>query len=285
LKGYVQRIAGAKKAQVLSCITYLQDRYHISELSHYKKINVVMASVGYTRERKEPPEGAPGQVVPVVLNGYLNTERSVPKSYIYALPAVTEAIEIKLSPTKVLRWCIDDAGWSDPGREITGSDATSLKHLILNSPALRMDPMDVTRDTKDYSTSSLAPFHLLHTISHCLVGTAKRHTGYDEKSISEYLLPMNMSILLYVSSVQNYTSGGLRMLFEHYLRQWIDDACNYAFSCAFDPICSDKGSTCSGCVQIVLGCETFNHGLSRCYLHGGDLEEAANLRLGAGFWG
>ncbi len=285
LEAYARRSTGTKKAQALNAITHLRDRYHIAEVAHYKKISVVMASIGYTRERKDPPEGAPGQVVPVVLNGYINTERDTPKSYIYALPAATEAIEIKLSPARVLAWCIEDVGWKDPGPEITGSDEESLKHLVLMSPALRMDPMDVMRDAKDFPAATLAPFHLLHTISHCLVGTAKRHTGYDDKSISEYLLPMNMSILLYVSSVQNYTSGGLRMLFEHYLRQWMDDACNYAFSCAFDPICSDKGSSCSGCVQIILGCETFNHGLSRCYIHGGELEEEAQLQLQTGFWG
>lgn len=278
--------ADAQQTQIIRDISHLKDRYHISEVAHYKRISVVMASVGFTREKKDPPEGAPGAVVPTTLNPYTDQQRAggTPKSSIYALPAETEAIEVKLDPVKVLRWCINSADWQDPGTEIIGDSALAMEYLLKKSPALRMDPMDVMRDTKDYPLAASAPFHLLHTISHCLVGSVKRHTGYDEKSVSEYLLPMNLSILLYVSSVQNYTSGGLRMLFEHYLSQWLDDACNYALSCAFDPVCSDKGSTCSGCVQIILGCETFNHGLSRTYIHGGKLDDGPGNRIKQGFW-
>jgi hypothetical protein len=278
--------AGAQQAHIIRDIRQLKDRYHISEVAHYKRISVVMASLGFTREMKDPPEGAPGAVVPVTLNPYVDQQRAggTPKSSIYALPAETEAIEVSLDPVSVLRWCIHSAGWQDPGPEIIGDPALAMEYLLKQSPALRMDPMDVMRDTKAYPLADSAPFHLLHTISHCLIGSVKRHTGYDEKSVSEYLLPMKLSILLYVSSVQNYTSGGLRMLFEHYLSQWLDDACNYALSCAFDPVCSDKGSTCGGCVQIILGCETFNHGLSRAYIHGGKLDQSSGSPIKRGFW-
>ena len=281
------RLAPAQQqVQLVRDISHLKDRYHICEVAHYKLINVVMASVGFTREKKDPPEGVPGAVVPTVLNPYSDQQRTGgnPKSSIYALPAATEAIEVKLNPVKVLRWCIDSADWSDPGYEITGNPSSAMEYLLKESTALRMDPIDVIRETKAYPLTISAPFHLLHTISHCLVGSVKRHTGYDEKSISEYLLPVNLSILLYVSSIQNYTSGGLRMLFEHYLSQWLDDACNYALSCTFDPVCSDKGSTCSGCVQIILGCETFNHGLSRAYIHGGKLDGGPGNTIRQGFW-
>jgi hypothetical protein len=278
--------AGPQQAQLVRDIDHLRDRYHIKEVAHYKRINVVMASIGFTREKKGPPEGPPGGVVPTVLNPYSDQQRvsSTPKSSIYALPAETEAIEVKLDPIAVLQWCIDAGDWQNPGPEVMGDAALAMEYLLKASPALRMDPVDVMRDTKDRPLAESAPFHLLHTISHCLVGSVKRHTGYDEKSVSEYLLPMNLSILLYVSSVQNYTSGGLRLLFEHYLSQWLDDACNYALSCAFDPVCSDKGSTCSGCVQIILGCETFNHGMSRSYIHGGKLEEGPGNKIKQGFW-
>lgn len=278
---------GVRTAQLQQDRTYLSDNYHIAEIAHYGDINVVMGSVGYTRERNEPPEGPPGGVVPTTLMGYedRSSDSTRTKSTVYALRAQTEAIEIKLCPRAVLKWCVDGAGWADPGADILGNEQKAMAYLLEHSRALRMDPVDVMAGTKDLPHYQSAPFHLLHTIAHCLVGSVKRHTGYDEKSISEYLLPMNLSILLYVSSVQNYTSGGLSMLMNHYLRQWFDDANNYALSCVFDPICTDKGSSCSGCIQIVLGCETFNSGISRCYIHGGRLEEEAETLFSEGFWG
>jgi hypothetical protein len=100
----------------------------------------------------------------------------------------------------------------------------------------------------------------------------------------EYLLPMDLSVLLYVSSVQNYTSGGLLSLFKHHMLAWFDDASMYAFNCAFDPVCSDVGGACSGCIQTEIGCETFNHGPSRSYVHGGSADREGAVLINGGFW-
>jgi hypothetical protein len=43
------------------------------------------------------------------------------------------------------------------------------------------------------------------------------------------MLPMDLSFLLYISSVQDYTAGGMLTLFRHYLQSWFDDASMYAF--------------------------------------------------------
>ena len=95
---------------------------------------------------------------------------------------------------------------------------------------------------------------------------------------------MDLSVILYVSSVQNFTAGGLLTLFQHYLLPWFYDASMFAFNCAFDPVCTDSGGSCSGCVQTEIGCETFNHGLSRAYLHGGSIDRDASLVVRYGFW-
>ena len=276
-----------RRDQLIQDSGYLKQRYGIGEIAHYSEINVVMASIGYSREKMQPGEGAPGQVVPTVLLGYedQHNKSMAGKSVVYALPAKTEAIQIKLDPRAVLAWCIEAAGWSDPGKRITESEDRAKAYLLDFCAALTMDPAEVMSEIKGRPMRESAPFHLMHTISHCLLGCIKRHTGYGEKSVMEYLMPMDLSIILYVASVQNYTAGGLLTLFKHHLRTWFDDASNYAFNCVFDPICSDKGSSCSGCVQIVLGCETFNHGLSRCYIHGGKLEEGTKTHITKGFWG
>ena len=68
------------------------------------------------------------------------------------------------------------------------------------------------------------------------------------------------------------------------VRAWFDDASMYAFNCAFDPVCSDVGGACSGCIQTELGCETFNHGPSRSYVHGGAIDRERSVLINGGFW-
>jgi len=264
----------------------LRTQYGIADVAHYKEVNVVMASIGYTRERLTPSDDPPGQVVPTTLVGYedLMMDRLRGKRMIYGLPARTEALHVRLDPCRVLQWCVDAAGWEEPTDGSLIDPVKARAYLLMHCPALSMDPREVIEETHHQSPLCSAPFHLLHSVSHCLLGTIKPHTGYNEKSVTEYLMPMDLSVILYVTSVQNYTAGGLLTLFKHYLRDWFDDASRYAFNCIFDPICSDNGSSCSGCVQIVLGCETFNHGLSRSYLHGGKLEGDQQLMVQEGFW-
>ncbi|WGO96554.1 hypothetical protein QFX18_10890 [Saccharophagus degradans] len=277
----------ARKDALLQDASVLKNRYGVDSISHYKQLNVVMASMGYTRELAQPTEesGNP-DYPPITLMGYEDTlkESLRGKTIIYALPARTEAIQVRLCPSRVLRWCIDQAGWEDPGSEVVDNKVAAHAHLLSNCPALSLDPAEVMAETRNDPVLQSAPFHLLHTISHCLLGSIKRHTGYDQKSMMEYLMPTDLSLILYVTSVQNYTSGGLLTLFRHHLRLWFDDASNYAFNCIFDPMCSDKGAVCSGCVQIVMGCETFNHGVSRSYIHGGKLGSEQQIEILDGYW-
>ncbi len=276
------------RKQLESNHQYIMANYGVSNISHLNDINVVLSTVGFSREKRSPNIENPESNVPVTLNGFQDKLDSSlnGKRCLYAMSAKTEGVLIRFDPRKILRWCIDAMGWSDPGEEVTQDFSRAKAHLLMYSPALTIEPSKVTtamRERGDNAVKEAAPFNLLHTISHCLLASIKRHTGYEDKSVMEYLLPMDLSIVLYVTSVQNYTAGGLMNLFKHYLRPWLDDASNYALSCVFDPICSDKGASCSGCTQIVIGCETFNYDLSRSYIHGGNIE--TNQVVKKGFWG
>lgn len=203
---------------------------------------------------------------------------------LYALSAQTEALWIKLDPIRILSWCVKSAGWEAPPPEALASRSSAQAYLLQNCPLLMQPPGQAAELTKTLGASVAAPFHLLHSISHALMLTARRHSGYDSQSLTEYLLPMDLSFLIYVTSVQNYTAGGLLTLFQHYLRRWFEDASLHAFSCAFDPICSDVGAACPGCVQIARGCETFNSGVSRAFLHAGYVDKGQSLWISDGFW-
>jgi hypothetical protein len=244
---------------------------------------VVLSTIGFTRERRGPNQDQ--SITPVRLNGFEDSnEVSLRGKYIfYAMSAKTEALLIRLDPMKVLNWCVEN-GWEDPGETIKGDPKLSHAYLLTHSPALTLSPGEVSKQTRGRPPRENAPFHLLHSICHSLMATARRHTGYDTNSLMEYLLPCDLSFLVYVTSVQNYTSGGLLSLFKHYLQLWFDDASIYAFNCAFDPICSDSGASCSGCLQTVIGCETFNHDISRAYLHGGNIDREQSFTIETGFW-
>lgn len=281
IEGTVDTVMKTSRAQDWESI---QNTFEVQDVAHIPDLKVVLTAVGFTREMREP-ERTPDEIA-VKLNPFEDRVRQTAKgkSMLYALSAQTEALWIKLDPLKVLRWCNTNAGWETPPASAFASRAAAQAYLLTQCPALTAAPGQARELTKTHGASMAAPFHLLHTISHALMLTARRHSGYDSQSLTEYLLPMDLSFLIYVTSVQNYTAGGLLTLFQHYLRRWFEDASLHAFNCAFDPICSDVGSACPGCVQIARGCETFNSGVSRAYLHGGFVDKAQSLWVRGGFW-
>ena len=264
----------------------LQDCYGIDQISHIADLNVVLAALGYTRERRQPnPELA--TVAPVVLRPFedLVDDSLRGRALAYAMSAETEGLWIRLDPRKILGWCCREFGWTLPDASLLTDRTAAHAFLLETCPPLRLSPAAAVREAALQPPGIAAPFHLIHTIAHCLLSSAKRHTGYGELSLAEYLLPMDLSFLVYVSSTQNYTAGGLYTLFKHYLLPWFNDASNFGFQCVFDPVCSDSGASCSGCVQRVLGCETFNRGLSRSYLFGGPVvEDHRSFEIQHGFW-
>lgn len=263
---------------------HIKSTFGVQDIAHIPDLKVVLTAIGFTREKRKP-ERTPDEI-PVKLNPFEDRVRSAAKgkAILYAFSAQTEALWIRLDPIKVLQWCVKHAGWDAPPPEVLASLARAQSHLLVHSPALTATPGSTAEITKTIGASAAAPFHMLHTIAHVLMLTARRHSGYDSQSLTEYLMPMDLSFLIYVTSVQNYTAGGLLTLFQHYLRRWFEDASLHAFSCAFDPICSDVGSACPGCIQIARGCETFNAGVSRSYLHGGYVDKTQSLWVPTGYW-
>jgi hypothetical protein len=263
---------------------HLQTIYGIRDIAHIPDLNVVLAAVGFSREKREP-ERTQGDIA-VKLNPFEDHVKSSAKgkANIYAISAKTEALWIRIDPVRVLEWCVQHAGWNPPPERVLSSSAYAHAYLIEHSSALTASPGSVREITRSIGYSAAAPFHLLHSIAHVLMLTARRHSGYDSQSLTEYLMPMDLSFLVYVTSVQNYTAGGLLTLFQHYLRRWFDDAALQAFNCAFDPICSDVGSACPGCIHIARGCETFNSGVSRAYLYGGYVDKNKEFLLPKGYW-
>jgi hypothetical protein len=277
----VDPVAKASRAQDWQEV---QRDFCVQDIAHIPDLKVVLSALGFTREKREP-ERNPDEVA-VKLNPFEDRVRSSAKgkAMLYAFSAQTEALWIRLDPLKILAWCVHSAGWETSPPAALVSRAAAQAYLLEHCPMLTQPPGQATELTKALGAQMAAPFHLLHSICHALMLTARRHSGYDSQTLTEYLLPMDLSFLIYVTSVQNYTAGGLLTLFQHYVRRWFDDASLHAYNCAFDPICSDIGSACPGCIQVARGCETFNSGVSRAYLHGGFVDKRQSLWIPQGFW-
>ena len=173
---------------------------------------MVLAAVGFSREKREP-ERIQGDIA-VKLNPFEDRVKSSAKgkANIYAISAKTEALWIRIDPVRVLKWCVEHAGWNSPPEHVLSSPAYAHAYLIEQSSTLTASPGSVREITRSIGYSAAAPFHLLHSIAHVLMLTARRHSGYDSQSLTEYLMPMDLSFLVYVTSVQNYTAGGLLTL-------------------------------------------------------------------------
>ena len=275
--------SASQKQAVHDTFDQLRCHFGVLDVTHLNNINIVVAAYGYTRLMKHRQFAGPN-AVPVALQGFTesNGER-MDKRYIYAMQAGTEGLRIKLSALAILTWCRDQMNWMVPDEALAG-EVEAHQFLLANCPVLLESPREAR--TSRLGQPESAPLDLLHTISHALMATAKRYSGYSDNSLMEYLLPADLSVVIYVSSTQNYTAGGLKLMYTHHLAAWFDAAAGAGLSCIFDPICADKGASCSGCLQTVLSCETYNRGLSRSLLAGGILmpEEGLRLQVNDGFW-
>ncbi len=267
----------------ISKLERLKENYGIFDIQHVNDLSVVLSSIGFTREKARPDneEGT----VPVRLNGYqeLGTDGSRSDFHVYAMQASTEGLIIKLSAIKILSWCRDSFNIVIPDPTILQDEAQAHAYLLETYEVLMMEPKQVLSFSAEHGLYETAPFHLIHSIAHALIATAKQHSGYEENNLVEYLLPANLGFIIYVSSVKNFTAGGLSNLFKYYLTNWFDDASLHAFNCMMDPVCSEEGASCSSCLQQAISCELFNQGLSRSYMHGGIVEKDT-LTLENGFW-
>lgn len=285
------QIAEASAAQQL-LLENRRDRlladFGVREIRHLNDVTTVIAAVGFTRQQSEPHEGNSGGYLRLnAFQDQVNTTLAG-KALVYALPACTEAILVKLDPCRVLEWAVRNLGWVAP--EVT--DPRQAHALILAlAPTLALAPAEIRRaalknpDRTPYRDADHV-VGLLHTLVHSLLRRAQGGSGYDLNSLTEYLLPADLSALILVGSRKTFSLGGLRTLFDFGLQTWFEQAVLGSLSCPYDPICSDQGGCCNGCLHMPLGCETYNHSLSRAYLTGGTVRDVTGqtLWVNRGFW-
>jgi hypothetical protein len=263
----------SKEAEWIS----LCETFGIDNISHLSDLKVVLSAIGFSREIRKPSHE---HTVPVILNGFTESVSQSTKGqhFLYGMTARTEAIWLRLDASKVLQWMVENFDLILPDETILHSKEKSHLYILEQCPVLLEDMSEIQQASEKNHPLETAPFQLLHSISHSLVDTAKLYSGYDQSTLMEYILPADLSVIFYVTSVQNYTSGGLLTMFRHHLIDWISDASEKNLTCLMDPVCSEESGACPSCIQISRGCETFNTGLSRSHLVGGKLKDGCIIK-------
>ena len=124
-----------------------------------------------------------------------------------------------------------------------------------------------------------APYVMLHSLSHMMIGAISLECGYPASAIKERIYANTnegYGILLYTAGADSYgTLGGLASAagsIEHYL----ESALEMGRLCSNDPVCAQhdadnanerrhlQGAACHGCLLISeTSCESFNDLLDR----------------------
>jgi hypothetical protein len=252
-------------------IKFSSDTMGFKEICCVTNFPIAMASFGYSRVSNIPGKA--------FLNPFYSQKVEGGKVPIYAINTSAEAIMIQLDPIRVVKWlAANNLAISPENRNEYDSWVWLRNNLsrlsefrgLLNAPKDLLSPAEK------------AVLTLLHTISHLLMKQVE-WSGFDPESVSEYLIPETLTIIIHTNNYASFTIGGMVTLFEQRLHAWLKGVNNAAFDCAYNPICEDEGGSCSGCLHRQYNCESFNQYLSRSALKGGILLEP-QCEILSGFW-
>lgn len=110
---------------------------------------------------------------------------------------------------------------------------------------------------------------LVHAYAHRVLRRISAFCGIDRDSLSEYLVPLHLSFIIYASTRGDFVLGGLQALYEHDLNKALDDIVEGEHRCPLDPGCAKHGGACVACLHVgEPSCRFFNGFLDRDVLFG-----------------
>lgn len=249
-------------------------RYGFSNVQVSSGVPIIFAAYGFTREVREPQDGA-------VLNGFPQEMNG--KKNIYASRLETEGVLFELDRGRILDWLVEnnfmDAMQLPPSRSDEEVKLWFLEHIQLEQ-ITSFSPID---ETSENGVITKAIYTLVHSISHALMIEASELCGLDKSSLSEYILPSVPAVFIYCSNSQGFKMGALHHAFQTHFDKWMKRARERSQKCLFDPVCIDNEKACVGCLFLnEISCQHFNKDLDRSYLCGYyDTQSQKRLH---GFW-
>jgi hypothetical protein len=186
------------------------------------------------------------------------------KNPIFLDSTQADAIVIRLDPLKVISW-LEQNGYSpDIPR---GTD----DHLLRKAYFCRLfNDVNYRNSITVDNAEARMVFGLLHTLSHLFIRRAALLSGLDNTSITEYVIPRSLTIVIYGNHRFSSSIGALISLFEDSLEELLNNVLD-SHHCVYDPVCNRHGSSCHACTQLAeTSCRFFNQNLGRSYLFGGN---------------
>lgn len=207
------------------------------------KFPVLTGMYGYTRGAPEPGRS---KLVPFRIDN---------RYAVLADPAETEALFVRLSPSRVGRWLIDG------GHAITpGESKTEWRHAIAKAASQGTEEAQAVKDSL---------FLLAHSYCHRMIRLAAVYGGIDRNGLSELVVRMHLGFFIYAAARGDFVLGGLQALFETELDQMLRTIRADDHRCPLDPGCMHGGGACMACLHLgEPSCRHFNSGLTRSSLIG-----------------
>jgi hypothetical protein len=211
------------------------------------KFPVLTGTYGYTR--------GPGDAGQSRLRAYRDARGTY---QLYADLVETEALLVRLSPIRVVRWL------RRRGHQIEEchDDRTARLAVLRSAEIPDLSGADVNSIGADV-------LRLVHSFSHRFIRTTAVHAGIDRNGLSELLVPLHLGFYVYAAGRGDFVLGGLQAVFEGELGRLLNDFVHGEHRCALDPGCGRAGGACVACLHVgEPACRFFNRYLNRDALFG-----------------
>ena len=228
---------------------------HLEGVELLDNFPVATLAFGYTRDELQP---GTARLVPFRERGHYRAYGSLSR---------TEALLFRLDPVAVHRHLIALGHALPPTNEAREARISILENIDVPYPTQELcQPLG-----GDLLT-------LVHSYAHRTIRRLAAFAGIERDGLAEYLLPHQMSFIVYAASRSDFVLGGLQAVFETSLHRFLDDFVNGEYRCALDPGCRSGGGACMACIHLgEPSCRWFNRFLDRSRLFGGN-----GFVLGAG---
>jgi hypothetical protein len=178
---------------------------------------------------------------------------------IYAELADTEALFVRLQPTRVADWLRRRGFALRPWDSDREARISILEAVSIPPPGAPADPADPGH----------ALLTLVHSYAHRFIRLAAVYAGIDRNALSELLVPLHLGFYVYAASSGDFVLGGLQAVFESDLHNLLTAVVHDEHRCPLDPGCLHSGGACMACLHLgEPSCRYYNRFLDRGTLHG-----------------
>jgi len=235
------------------------------ELRFIENLPVTQAVFAYSRVSRYPNEAH--------LRCFPNTASTDGKFPVYVNTSETEAMLFRLDPGKVLTWL--QINELLPGIDVDIMNDAQKKAWFINN----LSEISMFGEVEDNDSLTRHVYGLVHSYAHIVLRQMSLLSGFDQNSLSEYLIPKALTFIIYHNNRQAFNIGGMFTLFEHRLSDLFSRIRNFGDHCVYDPVCENQGGACHSCIYIAeYSCQGYNQNLSRNLLYGGPWLGKSNLK-------